>query len=176
MPSGGGHTAWAYCHVPNGSTIDATARIEDQIERFAPGFRDCIRARHVLAPRDLERADERGAAIEVRPQRPHQPGQRGAPQLPRLGRERVPERDRPQLPADEAGDLRVRTGIGQRQRDHLGEPLRREQGAHAAGRGAQRRLLAAGDRRIGKRHRNGIVAADARHLLDEVLRMAAAAD
>ena len=38
----GKHTAWAYCHVPNGSTFDMTERIENQIERFAPGFRDLI--------------------------------------------------------------------------------------------------------------------------------------
>ena len=36
----GKHTAWAYCHVPNGSTVDMTERIEAQVERFAPGFRD----------------------------------------------------------------------------------------------------------------------------------------
>jgi phytoene dehydrogenase-like protein len=41
----GKHTAWAYCHVPNGSIVDRTAAIEDQIARFAPGFRDCILAR-----------------------------------------------------------------------------------------------------------------------------------
>jgi phytoene dehydrogenase-like protein len=41
----GKHTAWAYCHVPNGSIVDRTAAIEAQIERFAPGFRDCILAR-----------------------------------------------------------------------------------------------------------------------------------
>jgi len=41
----GCHTLWAYCHVPNGSTVDMTARIEDQIERFAPGFRDRVLAR-----------------------------------------------------------------------------------------------------------------------------------
>ena len=44
----GRHTGWAYCHVPNGSSIDMTERIERQIERFAPGFRDCILARHVI--------------------------------------------------------------------------------------------------------------------------------
>ena len=38
-------TLWAYCHVPNGSTVDMTSRIEDQIERFAPGFKDLILAR-----------------------------------------------------------------------------------------------------------------------------------
>ncbi len=41
----GKHVAWAYCHVPNGSTVDMTAAIEAQVERFAPGFRDCILAR-----------------------------------------------------------------------------------------------------------------------------------
>lgn len=51
----GKHTAWAYCHVPNGSTVDMTERIEAQIERFAPGFRDLILARHVTTPADLER-------------------------------------------------------------------------------------------------------------------------
>jgi phytoene dehydrogenase-like protein len=50
----GGHTAWAYCHIPNGSTVDMTARIEAQVERFAPGFRDQIQARHVMAPADFE--------------------------------------------------------------------------------------------------------------------------
>ena len=51
----GKHTAWAYCHVPNGYGGDMTSIIEGQIERFAPGFRDCIAARSVLAPSDLER-------------------------------------------------------------------------------------------------------------------------
>jgi phytoene dehydrogenase-like protein len=50
----GRHTAWAYCHVPNGSTLDMTGRIEAQVERFAPGFRDLILARHVLAPTGFE--------------------------------------------------------------------------------------------------------------------------
>ncbi len=43
----GKHTLWAYCHVPNGSDQDVSARIEAQIERFAPGFRDLIIGRHV---------------------------------------------------------------------------------------------------------------------------------
>lgn len=51
----GRHTGYAYCHVPSGSTIDMTARIEAQIERFAPGFRDLILARHARAPADVER-------------------------------------------------------------------------------------------------------------------------
>jgi phytoene dehydrogenase-like protein len=50
----GKHTAWAYCHVPNGSTAEMTERIEAQIERFAPGFRDVILERSVLKPADLE--------------------------------------------------------------------------------------------------------------------------
>jgi phytoene dehydrogenase-like protein len=50
----GRHTGWGYCHVPNGWTDDMTARIEAQIERYAPGFRDCILARHTIAPRQLE--------------------------------------------------------------------------------------------------------------------------
>lgn len=53
----GKHTAWAYCHVPPGTGVDMTARVEQQIERFAPGFRDVIRARHVMGPRDLERTN-----------------------------------------------------------------------------------------------------------------------
>ena len=53
----GKHVLWAYCHVPNGSTIDMTGRIEAQIERFAPGFRDCILARHVSSPAVLESMD-----------------------------------------------------------------------------------------------------------------------
>ncbi|HET8712464.1 MAG TPA: NAD(P)/FAD-dependent oxidoreductase [Gemmatimonadales bacterium] len=51
----GKHIAWAYCHVPRGSTVDMTARIEAQIGRFAPGFRDLILARSVRTPADLER-------------------------------------------------------------------------------------------------------------------------
>jgi phytoene dehydrogenase-like protein len=53
----GSHTAWAYCHVPNGASEDRTAAIESQIERFAPGFRDCVLARRVLAPADFEVMD-----------------------------------------------------------------------------------------------------------------------
>lgn len=50
----GKHVAWAYCHVPNGSDEDMTRQIEDQVERFAPGFRDVIRRRSVLTPRAVE--------------------------------------------------------------------------------------------------------------------------
>jgi phytoene dehydrogenase-like protein len=51
----GQHTAWGYCHVPHGSTVDMLPRIEAQIERFAPGFRERVLARHVMTPADLER-------------------------------------------------------------------------------------------------------------------------
>jgi phytoene dehydrogenase-like protein len=51
----GKHTAWAYCHVPNGSAIDMTDAMERQIERFAPGFRDCILARHTTNCAEFER-------------------------------------------------------------------------------------------------------------------------
>ena len=54
----GKQTAWGYCHVPNGCTIDMTDAIESQIERFAPGFRDRVIARHVMSPADLERHNE----------------------------------------------------------------------------------------------------------------------
>lgn len=50
----GRHVAWGYCHVPNGSTVDMTERIEAQVERFAPGFRDVILARAVRPPALLE--------------------------------------------------------------------------------------------------------------------------
>jgi len=50
----GQHIAWAYCHVPNGSTSDRTEAIERQIERFAPGFGELVLARNVMGPADLE--------------------------------------------------------------------------------------------------------------------------
>ena len=50
----GKQTAWAYCHVPNGSTLDMTANIEKQVERFAPGFRDVILARHTMNSAQME--------------------------------------------------------------------------------------------------------------------------
>jgi len=53
----GKHTAWAYCHAPSGSTVDMLPRLEAQIERFAPGFRETVLARRVFSPADLERMD-----------------------------------------------------------------------------------------------------------------------
>lgn len=50
----GKHTVWAYCHVPNGSTVDMTERMERQIERFAPGFRDRILAKATMNTPELE--------------------------------------------------------------------------------------------------------------------------
>ena len=69
----GQHTAWAYCHVPNGSSIDYTESIERQITRFAPDFHDCILARSISSPLALERwnpnligGDFLGGAMDVR--------------------------------------------------------------------------------------------------------------
>ena len=50
----GKHVAWAYCHVPNGSEVVMTDAIEDQVERFAPGFRDVIRKRSAWTARRVE--------------------------------------------------------------------------------------------------------------------------
>jgi phytoene dehydrogenase-like protein len=49
-----GQTAWAYCHVPNGSAEDLTERIERQVERYAPGFREVVLGRHSMGPAALE--------------------------------------------------------------------------------------------------------------------------
>ena len=69
----GKHTAWAYCHVPNGSRNDMTAAIEGQIERFAPGFRERILARHTMDTAQLESynanyigGDINGGVIDIR--------------------------------------------------------------------------------------------------------------
>ncbi|HEX4310820.1 MAG TPA: NAD(P)/FAD-dependent oxidoreductase [Acidobacteriaceae bacterium] len=53
----GKHVAWMYCHIPNASTEDMTSRIEAQMERFAPGFRDCVIERRVWSPSALEAMD-----------------------------------------------------------------------------------------------------------------------
>jgi phytoene dehydrogenase-like protein len=69
----GRHTAWAYCHVPNGSKVNMLDKLEDQIERFAPGFRECVLARRVFSPADLEGMDANlvggdvaGGAMDIR--------------------------------------------------------------------------------------------------------------
>ena len=53
----GKHTAWVYCHVPHGSRVDWSRQIEDQIERFAPGFRDCVLARRTQTTAQMEAWD-----------------------------------------------------------------------------------------------------------------------
>jgi phytoene dehydrogenase-like protein len=67
------HTAWAYCHVPHGSPVDMTRRIEAQIKRFAPGFPDVILSRHTMDTAGLERynpnyvgGDINGGSAELR--------------------------------------------------------------------------------------------------------------
>jgi phytoene dehydrogenase-like protein len=69
----GKHTAWTYCHVPNGSKENMLERLENQIERFAPGFRECVLARRVFSPETLEGMDANlvggdigGGALDMR--------------------------------------------------------------------------------------------------------------
>lgn len=69
----GKHTAWAYCHVPNGSTKNMTDAIENQIERFAPGFKERILAKHTMDTRQMEEynanyvgGDINGGVIDIR--------------------------------------------------------------------------------------------------------------
>jgi phytoene dehydrogenase-like protein len=61
----GKHTVWAYCHVPNGSTEDMTERIEAQLERFAPGFRERVLARSVMNTRDIEHHNANNAGGDI---------------------------------------------------------------------------------------------------------------
>ncbi len=61
----GKHTLWAYCHVPNGSTVDMTARIEAQLERFAPGFSARVLRRVVSTPADIERRNPNDAGGDI---------------------------------------------------------------------------------------------------------------
>jgi phytoene dehydrogenase-like protein len=68
----GKHSAWAYCHVPNGSDTDMTERIEAQVERFAPGFRELVLARSTIGPaefqsrnRNLVGGDLNGGAMDL---------------------------------------------------------------------------------------------------------------
>ena len=69
----GAHTAWGYCHVPNGSLEDRTEAIENQVERFAPGFKKTIQAKHVMNTlalenhnRNLVGGDISGGAVNLR--------------------------------------------------------------------------------------------------------------
>ncbi len=71
----GKHTAWGYCHLPNGSSVNMLDRIETQIERFAPGFRECILGRSVLSPAALEERNSNLVGGDING---------GAPSLPQL--------------------------------------------------------------------------------------------
>jgi phytoene dehydrogenase-like protein len=61
----GQHTLWAYCHVPFDCKVDMSERVEAQIERFAPGFRDCILARHTMSAADLEKSNPNLAGGDI---------------------------------------------------------------------------------------------------------------
>jgi len=61
----GRHTLWAYCHVPFGCSTDMSDQIESQIERFAPGFRDCVLARHTMTAADLARSNPNLAGGDI---------------------------------------------------------------------------------------------------------------
>ena len=61
----GSHTAWAYCHVPTGSPVDMTDRIERQVERFAPGFGSTIVARATMSPADYEAYNPNNAGGDI---------------------------------------------------------------------------------------------------------------
>ena len=61
----GQHTLWAYCHVPFGCGTDMSDQIESQIERFAPGFRDCVLARHTMGAADLDRSNPNLAGGDI---------------------------------------------------------------------------------------------------------------
>jgi phytoene dehydrogenase-like protein len=61
----GQHTLWAYCHVPFDCSMDMSDEIESQIERFAPGFRDCIIARHKMGAADLARSNPNLAGGDI---------------------------------------------------------------------------------------------------------------
>ena len=61
----GQHTLWAYCHVPFDCKIDMSDSIESQIERFAPGFRDCVLARHKMSSADLEKSNANLAGGDI---------------------------------------------------------------------------------------------------------------
>jgi phytoene dehydrogenase-like protein len=61
----GRHTLWAYCHIPFNCGVDMSDQIESQIERFAPGFRDCILARHKMNAADLARSNPNLAGGDI---------------------------------------------------------------------------------------------------------------
>ena len=130
----GRHTGWAYCHVPSGSTFDMSDRIEAQVERFAPGFRDTILARSVRLPADMEAYNPNyvggdiNAGIEDLRQLFTRPVGRLDPYST------ADPRDLPLLVVDPAGRRRprhvrrlggpVRAQSGIRQRRLTGEPVR----------------------------------------------------
>jgi len=59
------HVAWGYCHVPAASRVDMLDRIEQQVERFAPGFRECVLARAVTTPQGIEAQNDNLAGGDI---------------------------------------------------------------------------------------------------------------
>ena len=123
----GKHTGYAYCHVPAGSTVDMTRRDRAQIERFAPGFRDRILARHAMTP-----GRPRARQPELRRRRDHRRRRRRVPALHAPGRAPRSVHDAEPAPVPLLGLDAAR----RRRARHVRLPRRRLRAAPAAAPGA----------------------------------------